>query len=83
MVEGKGTPTASYLTMRLMRLLGVEAGSLKTVALKNIWNLRTILEIRRMMKDKPTLTKAQAARSAAPSRPRKQPSPRVATRSST
>ncbi len=63
MVEGRGTPTASYLTMRLMRLLGVEAGTLKTVVMKNIWNLRTILEIRRAMKENPTLTKAQAARS--------------------
>jgi hypothetical protein len=46
MIEGKGTPTASYITMRLMRLLGIAPGTLKRVTVKNIWNVEAILQLR-------------------------------------
>jgi len=46
LVEGRGTPMSAYVTMRLMKLLGIKAGSLKVAVIKNIWNLRAILELR-------------------------------------
>jgi hypothetical protein len=51
LVEGKGTPTAAYVSMRLMQKLGVAAGTLRTVMIKNIWNLRAILELRKLELD--------------------------------
>ncbi|HYN93132.1 MAG TPA: hypothetical protein VES42_04720, partial [Pilimelia sp.] len=48
LVEGKGTPTAAYVSMRLLKLLGVAAGSVKTVLIRNIWNLEAILELRKL-----------------------------------
>lgn len=60
LVEGKGTPTASYLTMRLMQLVGVKAGSLKTLVVRDVWNLRAILELRKLLAEDPTLTREQA-----------------------
>ena len=47
-VEGKGTRTAAYVTMRLMRILGIAAGSLKSIVVRNIWNLRAVLELRQL-----------------------------------
>jgi hypothetical protein len=53
LVEGKGTPTSAYITMRLMRMLGIASGSLKVAVIKNIWNLRAILELRALEKSMP------------------------------
>ena len=46
MTKGKGTRTATYVTMRLMRLLGIRPGTLKKVTIKEIWNLKAILQLR-------------------------------------
>jgi hypothetical protein len=52
LVEGKGTPTSSYLTMRLMHLLKIAPGSLRKVMIRNIWNLESILELHKKLADK-------------------------------
>jgi hypothetical protein len=52
-VEGKGTPTAAYISMRLMKMLGIGSGSLKTVLIRNIWNLDAILKLRELEKTTP------------------------------
>ncbi|HTL84067.1 MAG TPA: hypothetical protein VL856_02725 [Acidimicrobiia bacterium] len=45
LVEGKGTPTVAYLTMRQMKHLGVEYGELTTVKMSSIQNIRAIIEL--------------------------------------
>ncbi len=45
MVAGRGTPTVTYLTLRQMKLLGVDYGSLKKVKMSTIQNLKAIIQL--------------------------------------
>jgi hypothetical protein len=45
MVEGKGTPTVTYLTMRQMKLLGVDYAGLAKVKMSTIQNFKAIIQL--------------------------------------
>ncbi len=45
MVEGKGTPTIAYVTMRQMKAFGIGYGSLQKVKMSNIQNVQALLEL--------------------------------------
>jgi hypothetical protein len=45
MVEGKGTPTVTYLTMRQMKLLGIDFAGLAKVKMSTIQNIKAIIQL--------------------------------------
>ncbi len=45
MVEGKGTPTVTYLTIRQMKLLGADYSGLTKVKMSTIQNLKAIIQL--------------------------------------
>ena len=45
LADGKGTPLLAYADMRLMKLAGVNQGSLKTVMMSTIQNMETLCQV--------------------------------------
>jgi hypothetical protein len=46
--QGKGTPTVAYLTMRLMKMLGVGFGETKVVKMSTIQNIEAVMQLEQM-----------------------------------
>ncbi len=46
----KGTPTVTYLTIRQMKLLGIDYGGLKKVKMSTIQNVRAVIEFNAQLK---------------------------------
>ncbi len=47
---GKGTPTVTYLSIRQMKLLGIDYAGLTTVKMTTIQNVRAVIELAALMK---------------------------------
>jgi len=45
LVDGKGTPTVAYLSMRQMKLLGADYGSIEHVKMSTIQNVKAIIQM--------------------------------------
>ena len=60
LVQGQGMRTAAYLTMRQMHVLEVQAGSLRTITVRDLYNVKALLELRDIRAKDSTLTLAQA-----------------------
>lgn len=56
--NGQGTPLVTYLTMRQMKLLGVGYGTVKTVKMTTIQNVRAVIELAHLMKKGKTADEA-------------------------
>jgi hypothetical protein len=46
--QGKGTPTVAYLTMRLMKMLGVGFGETRTVKMSTIQNIEAVMQLEQL-----------------------------------
>jgi hypothetical protein len=46
--QGRGTPTVAYLTMRLMRMLGVGFGDARVVKMSTIQNIEAVMQLEQM-----------------------------------
>jgi hypothetical protein len=49
--QGRGTPTVSYLTMRLMRMLGVGFGEPRVVKMSTIQNIEAVMQLEQMRRN--------------------------------
>ncbi|MEO8707238.1 MAG: hypothetical protein ABI867_44840, partial [Kofleriaceae bacterium] len=49
-LDSQGTPTQAYLTMRQMKSVGISYGTLKTVKMSTIQNIRSIIELNAALK---------------------------------
>ncbi|HZJ64435.1 MAG TPA: hypothetical protein VFD36_13030 [Kofleriaceae bacterium] len=49
--QGRGTPTVSYLTMRLMRMLGVGFGETRVVKMSTIQNIEAVMQLEQMRRN--------------------------------
>jgi hypothetical protein len=48
MVEGRGTPTVAYLTMRQMKLMDASFGKLTTVKMSTIQNIEAVMQLEQL-----------------------------------
>jgi hypothetical protein len=49
--QGRGTPTVAYLTMRLMRMLGVGYGQTRVVKMSTIQNIEAVMQLEQMRRN--------------------------------
>jgi len=55
---GKGTPLSTYLTVRQMKILGIDFASLSTVKMTTIQNVPSVIKLARLMKQGMTADEA-------------------------
>jgi hypothetical protein len=56
MLTPTGTPTQTYLTLRQMRALGIEYGTLRKVKMSTIQNIQSIIQLHVMKTTEPTMS---------------------------
>ena len=50
MIEGKGTPTQTYMTLRIMKILGVGFGEPVTARMSTIQNIEAIMQLEQQVR---------------------------------